>query len=183
MRHVRYAVITQIKRYTYKLMEYRKIGSEEDINILVPMAHEIWSNHFKTMFDGETLSKLIKSAQSKKAILSHIEDGYQYFFIIDNEKYIGYFAYKIDHSKDELFLHKIYIYSDQRGKGVGKKILHHLEKLARDSGVNKISLTVYHKNNNSIAVYEKWGFSNLGLIKRKFDNDLVFDDIKMEKPI
>jgi len=162
-------------------MEYRKVDSDEDVNILVPMAHEIWNEYFKAMFDSETLSELVESAQSKKAILSQIEDGYQYFFIIENGKRMGYFAYKIDHSKDELFLSKIYIYSDKRGKGVGKKMLNHLERLAHDTGVNKIALTVYFKNTNSIKTYERWGFSNLGLIKRQFDNGLVFDDIKMEK--
>jgi ribosomal protein S18 acetylase RimI-like enzyme len=164
-------------------MEYSKISSSEDVNILASMAYEIWTEHFGSMFDEKTLQKLVEVAQSKKTILSQIEDGYQYFFIIENGKRMGYFAYKIDHCKDELFLSKIYIYSDQRGKGVGKKMLNHLERLAHDTGVKKITLTVYYKNTNSIKTYESWGFSNLGLIKRQFDNGLVFDDIKMEKPV
>ena len=134
-------------------MIYRTIDSDEDVNLLVQIAHEIWSDHFGTMFDTETLRKLIESVQSKKAILSQIDNGYQYFFIIENEKPIGYFAYKIDHSRDQLFMSKIYIYSDQRGKGIGKNVLRHLEKLSHDAGISKISLTVYHKNTNSINAY------------------------------
>jgi len=162
-------------------MVYRKIETENDVDTLIPMAHEIWSDHFKTMFDKETLPKLIEAAQSKKAILSQIEDGYQYFFIDQDDRKIGYFAYKIDQSKNELFLSKIYVYSGQRGKGVGKKVLNHLEKLSHDIGVSKIALTVNHKNTDSIKAYEKWGFSNLGLIKRQFENGLVVKDVKMEK--
>ena len=175
-------VLIEIRRLP-KYMEYRKIDLEEDVNILVQIADEIWSDYFGTMFDTETLRKIIDDVQSKKAILSQIENGYQYFFIIKEDKPIGYFAYTIDHPKDELFLSKIYIYSDQRGKGIGKKVLNHLEKLSLDAGIKKISLTVYHNNTNSIKIYEKCGFSNLGLIKRYFDNGLVFDDIKMEKLI
>lgn len=162
---------------------YERIESENDINTLVPMAHEIWSDHFKTMFDKETLPKLIEGAQSKKAILSQIEDGYQYFFINKDDERIGYFAYKIDQSKKELFLSKIYVYSDKRGKGVGKKVLNHLERLSHDAGISKIGLTVNHKNTDAIKTYEKWGFSNLGLIKRQFENGLVVEDIKMEKSV
>lgn len=136
-------------------MEYRKIVSNEDVNILVSMAYEIWSEHFKTMFDCETLSKLIEGAQSKKVILSQIEEGYHYFFLLENEKKIGYFAYKINQSENELFLSKIYIYSNQRGKGIGKKVLKHLEKLSHDAGIRKITLTVYYENTNSIKAYEK----------------------------
>lgn len=84
---------------------------------------------------------------------------------------------------DEFFLSKIYIYSEQRGKGTGKRVLKHLEKLSHDIGIRKISLTVYHENINSSKAYEKWGFTNLGLIKREFDNGLLFEDVKMEKSI
>lgn len=164
-------------------MEYRKIESENDVDILVPMAHEIWNDHFKTMFDRESLPRLIEGAQSKRAILSQIEDGYQYFFIIQDDREIGYFAYKIDQSKNEFFLSKIYLYSDQRGKGFGRKVLIHLERLSHDAGVSKIVLTVNHKNIDSIKAYEKWGFANLGLIKRQFDNGLIVEDLKMEKSL
>lgn len=162
---------------------YRKIESENDVDTLVPMAHEIWNDHFKTMFDRESLPRLIEAAQSKRAILSQIEDGYQYFFINLDDKKIGYFAYKIDRSKNELFLSKIYVYSDQRGKGVGRKVLNHLEKLSHDAGVSKIVLTVNHQNTDSIKAYEKWGFANLGRIKRQFENGLIVEDIKMEKSV
>jgi ribosomal protein S18 acetylase RimI-like enzyme len=164
-------------------MVYRKIETEKDVDTLVPIAHEIWSDHFETMFDKETLPMLIEGAQSKRAILSQIEDGSQYFFIDQDDRKIGYFAYKMDQSKNELLLSKIYVYSDQRGKGVGRKVLNHLEKLSHDAGVNKIVLTVNHKNIDSIKAYEKWGFSNLGLIKRQFENGLVVEDIIMEKSL
>ncbi len=164
-------------------MLYRKIESNNDVDTLVPIAHEIWSDHFKTMFDRESLLRLIEGAQSKKAILSQIEDGYQYFFIHQDDRNIGYFAYKIDQPKNELFLSKIYVYSDQRGKGIGRKVLNHLEKLSRNAGVRKIVLTVNHKNIDSIRAYEKWGFANLGPIKRELENGLVVEDIQMEKSV
>ena len=162
---------------------YSKIETESEIDDLVEMAHEIWSDHFGSMFDDETLPKLIVGAQSKEVILSQMKDGYQYFFIIQNDTKVGYFAYNIDRSIDELFLSKIYIYSSQRGHGIGKQVLHYLESICHDAGVGKITLTVYHGNISSVKAYEKWGFSNLGLIKRHFDNGLVFDDIKMEKAL
>ena len=147
------------------------------------MAFEIWNKHFGTMFDSQTLPSLIEGAQLRKAILSQLQDGYQYFFIEDGGKRIGYFAYQINNSKQELFLSKLYIYLDQRGKGVGKKVLNYLEDLCQKCGLNKITLSVYIKNTQSIAAYEKWGFLNLGLIRREFDNGLVFEDIKMKKHI
>ncbi|WP_161957633.1 N-acetyltransferase [Mariprofundus sp. EBB-1] len=162
---------------------FTSIETKSDITHLVVMAREIWSEYFSSIFDSEILLKLIEGAQSRSVISSQIKDGYQYFFIIRDGEKIGYFAYKLDHTKDELFLSKIYIYSNHRGEGVGRKVLSHLERIGHNSGISKIVLTVYHGNKGSIRAYEHWGFSSLGLIKRDFGNGLEFEDIKMEKLI
>ena len=135
------------------------------------------------MFDRQNLAKLIEGAQSKRAIKNQLIDGYHYFSIEKNKDRIGYFAYQKDQDNNSVFLSKLYLHENQRGKGIGRKVLQHLEKLCRDHDINKLVLTVYHKNINSIMVYEKWGFLNLGLIKRSFEDGFVFEDIKMEKPV
>ena len=162
---------------------YREVKTENDINKLVVIAYEIWNKHFGQMFDPDTLAKLIEGVQSKKAIINDLANGYKYFFINDDEESIGYFAYRILPKENELFLNKLYIYSNQRGKGIGKKVLNHLEDVCHSSNIDNISLTVFHENTNSVKAYEKWGFENLGLIKKIFSEDLVFDDFKMRKKL
>jgi len=162
---------------------YREVKSDKDINTLTRIAYEIWSTHFSSMFDAEILPKLIEGVQSKSAILKDINKGYKYFFIFNDDKILGYFAYKILHQENELFLNKLYIYSEHRGKGLGKKVLIFLENICKESGIDSISLTVFHKNTNSIKAYENWGFNNLGLIKKIFSKDLIFDDYRMLKTV
>lgn len=164
-------------------MNFSKIEKESELNDLIAMAHEIWSSYFGSMFDNKTLLKLIEGAQSKQVILKQIADGYKYFFIHQDKERIGYLAYKIDRIQRELFLSKIYLYEKHRGRGLGKRVLRYLEDLCAKQKIDKLVLTVYYKNISSIKAYEKWGFSNLGLIKRNFDNGLIFDDIKMEKNV
>jgi len=160
---------------------FKKINTEHDITHLVEMAHEIWSEYFGTLFDSETLPKVIEAAQSRRVILSHMKHGHHYFFIMHDGEKTGYFAYNIDHANDELFLSKLYIYANHRGQGAGKKVLGHLETLCHNIGISKIVLTVYHGNKDAITAYEHCGFSSLGPIKRDFGNGLEFQDIKMEK--
>ena len=162
---------------------YREIKTTEDIDKLVPIAYEIWNHHFGQYFDNDTLAKLIDGVQSKTAILKDLDNNYKYFFINENDIPVGYFAYKILDEENELFLNKLYIYSSQRGKGVGRKVLMHLEETCRASDVKSISLTVFSGNTNLVKAYEKWGFENLGLIKKVFSEDLVFDDFKMRKKV
>ena len=162
---------------------YSKIEKEREIDYLVSLAYKIWSAHFGTLFDSETVSKLIEAVQSKEAIINQISNGLLYYFISLNNERIGYFAYKIHPDRNELFLSKLYIEASQRGKGVGRKVLQHLEEVCRKKNIQTINLLVYHKNLGSIKAYEKWGFENLGLIERRFSNDLVFTDVKMRKQI
>jgi len=54
---------------------FKKINTVRDINHLVEMAHEIWSEYFGSLFDSETLPKVIEAAQSRRVILSHMKHG------------------------------------------------------------------------------------------------------------
>ena len=162
---------------------YIKVESENQVNTLVEMASEIWAGYFKEFFDSETLPKLVEAAQSKKVILEQMENGFEYFFINENNQTIGYFAYEVDSTNSLLFLQKLYLYAEHRRKGIGRSVLAHLEKLCARMHLNKLTLTVYHGNVNAIRAYEKWGFDNSGFIERDFGNGLVFKDCKMEKPV
>ncbi|MDX8381416.1 MAG: GNAT family N-acetyltransferase [Ghiorsea sp.] len=162
---------------------FKQIETEGEIAELVAMAHEIWSEHFSTMFDENILPQLIETAQSRHAMVSQMKAGYPYYFITRPSKKIGYFSYKINPDSGTLFLSKIYILSKYRGQSMGKKVLRHLENICQAAGVGKIALTVYHGNTSSIKAYEHWGFTNLGIVKRHFDNGMVFDDIGMEKTL
>ena len=164
-------------------MMYKKIETTEEIDALVAMAYEIWTGYFGSLFDSQTLSIVIESAQSKEAILSQIADRYQYFFINVRDERVGYFAYQIDQERKELFLSKLYLLAEHRGQGIGRKVLQYLETLSAEHGINKLVLTVYHKNTDAVKAYEKWGFTNLGLIQRKFNDGLICDDFQMEKSV
>ena len=160
-----------------------KVETENQIDTLVEMAKEIWGGYFKAFFDNVTLPKLIEAAQSKNTILEQIENDFEYYFIVENNETLGYFAYEIDSANNLLFLQKLYLFPEHRRKGLGKSVLDHLVSLCARKHLNKLTLTVYHGNENAIRAYEKWGFENLGLIERDFGNGLVFKDCKMEKSV
>ncbi|MRG86141.1 GNAT family N-acetyltransferase [Salinibacillus xinjiangensis] len=50
------------------------------------------------------------------------------------------------------------ILSNYRGKGIGTKLFHELEKWARERGLHRLELTVVAKNDAGLALYQKQGF-------------------------
>jgi len=75
--------------------------------------------------------------------------------------------------------HSIYIDSDHRGKGLGKKILIELMQLAKDSGMHCMIAGIDSENIGSIELHKKFGFKEVARFKEvgyKFDRwlDAVF---------
>lgn len=76
----------------------------------------------------------------------------------------------------------VYVERSWRGKGVGSLLLPRLVELARDHGFHKMVLSAFPSNEAGMALYEKFGFRTVGIMKEmgKLDGKWV-DTIVMEK--
>ncbi|MDR2965885.1 MAG: GNAT family N-acetyltransferase, partial [Treponema sp.] len=94
--------------------------------------------------------------QGKEIILSEIENGRQYFFIEYAGAPVGYFAYNLE--EDCLYISKVYLKKEFRGKGLSSKVFDYFEEIARASGKKKLFLRVNRKNKQAIDIYLHRGF-------------------------
>ncbi|MBT8344342.1 MAG: GNAT family N-acetyltransferase [Sulfurovum sp.] len=124
---------------------------------------------------------MLQKFQSHKAIREQIQNGSLYFLCEHDHKTIGYMS--VDISDGALFLSKIYVASDERGKGYGRKMISYLETLAKEKSLNKISLTVNKHNTGSIHMYKKVGFVICSTAVKDIGNGFVMDDYQMEKSV
>ena len=156
-----------------------EVSNEDQIKIVVSLAREIWSEYFIPIIGKEQVNYMLNKFQSKRAIADQIDSqGFLYFLIKEEENFIGYIG--VQPRENELLFSKIYIKSSDRGKGYGKRALQFLKALARGKGLSKITLVVHKNNTNTIKVYEKLGFENLGTVVRDIGNGFVMDDYEME---
>jgi ribosomal protein S18 acetylase RimI-like enzyme len=162
-------------------MIVEEVFSEARIQMVEKLAYEIWNEHFTPIIGKAQVDYMLDKFQSIKAITEQIEEGYQYYLIKMDDGFIGYMA--IQPKEDELFLSKLYIKTSQRGKGYGRKVVEFLEGMARDKGLEKITLTVNKNNLDTIKAYEKFGFENLGPVVMDIGGNFVMDDYKMAKQI
>ncbi|MFC7677756.1 arsinothricin resistance N-acetyltransferase ArsN1 family A [Paenibacillus sp. GCM10028914] len=76
----------------------------------------------------------------------------------------------------------IYIDRDFRGKGIGKMLLTHLEKTAKEKDFYKIVLFTFPFNQNGQALYHKLGYRDVGVFENHGILDGEYVDVKiMEK--
>jgi len=76
----------------------------------------------------------------------------------------------------------IYIERGWRGKGVGRRLLEHLIEQARHLGYHKMMLSTFPFNTTGVALYERLGFTRVGILHEmgQLDGRWV-DTLIMEK--
>ena len=76
----------------------------------------------------------------------------------------------------------VYIERSWRGKGVGRGLLARLIELAREIGYHKMMLSAFPFNEAGVALYERMGFSQVGICREMGLLDGVWvDTVVMEK--
>lgn len=162
-------------------MQIIPVTEENQIAAVETLAREIWTEHYIPIIGEAQVEYMLDRFQSVSAIGQQMADGYSYFLVEEDDRYIGYMA--IQPKGNELFLSKIYLASSERGKGHGKRCLDHVENIARYNRLHAITLTVNKNNTNSIACYESWGFEKREAIVQDIGGGFVMDDYRMHKKV
>ena len=142
-------------------------------------AVEIWNECYREILTKEQIDYMTSSFQSASYIKNQVEnEGYEYYIVTEPSGTLGYISIK---EEDKLlFLSKLYIGREHRGKGVSRIIFDFLKKYAENSGLSGIYLTVNKNNLNSIEVYKHFGFKIVKDVKTDIGNGFFMDDYVME---
>ena len=156
-------------------------NTESDFKTIAELSDIIWKEHYTDIIGSRQVDYMLKKYQSVEAIKDQIEGGGLYYLITHQGSTVGYLSYY--KKTDCLFLNKIYILKESRGKGIGKKAMHFLETTAEHIGYKTLSLTVNKNNKETIKAYEKMGFMQVRDIVIDIGNNFVMDDYIMEKEL
>lgn len=143
------------------------------------LADVIWREHYITIIGKPQVDYMLEKFQSAEVVFEQIELGFEYYIINFDNKPVGYISIKKE--KKALFLSKVYVLSAYRGKKIGKTAMLFIEESAKTYQLKKIRLTVNKHNTNSIRVYKKLGFVNIGAVVIDIGNGFVMDDYEMVK--
>ena len=124
---------------------------------------------------------MLEKFQSEQAIGEQVKKGFLYYLIKTNNRQVGYFG--VYQSDDDLLLSKFYIRSTERGKGLGRRAMIFIERLAIERSVTRIILTVNKYNSDTIEAYKKLGFQITESMVQDIGNGFVMDDYRMEKAL
>lgn len=164
------------------MIEFIKTTSKEDIDNLAIFAKKIWRDYFSFIISDEQIEYMTDRFQSAEAITKQIsKENYSYFFIKDDNNICGYIGLQLQ--TDCLFLSKLYLDKNYRGKGISSKAFDFILGFAKENSRKRIWLTCNKHNTNSIEIYKHKGFEIFESRVANIGNGFVMDDYLLEKYI
>ncbi len=158
---------------------FEKVVEKKQIQMVAALAEEIWNEHYGTLLGEEQIAYMLEKFQSVSAIEEQQKHGYQYYLISYEGDVHGYIG--LQPQGNTLFLSKLYVQKQARGKGIARKALEMMRQVCMEKKLNSIYLTV-NKHNRSKQVYEALGFQTVREEVTDIGHGFVMDDYIMEIP-
>lgn len=154
--------------------------SPSEIPKLASLASGIWHEYFPCILSEGQIDYMVDMFQSEHAMREQVSGkGYRYFFLDDGGSIVGYTG--LVPEGDRLFLSKLYLREECRGKGLGSQALKLIFELCQREGFGSVYLTVNRNNSVAIRAYERNGFVTVRTQVADIGNGYVMDDFVMEK--
>lgn len=164
-----------------KMLEIRRAETSEDIRRIADLAAEIWKEHFTPIIGAEQVAYMVDKFQSERALGEQLAGGYEYYQLWLDGRMAGYTG--IHPEQEKLFLSKLYLHKDFRGRHLATETVEFLKNFARDRGMKAIWLTCNRHNSQTLAVYHHLGFRDVRTQVADIGNGFVMDDYILELPI
>lgn len=158
----------------------QKVADIHDIEITATLAHKIWNEHYVAIIGQQQVDYMLDKFQSIHAIKTQINNGYAYFLIFKDHKAVGYLCLIADKASKKLMISKIYTEKAVRGNGFGLQLIDFTKKIACETAMNTIWLTVNRYNSNTIKWYQKLNFEIVKEVKMDIGNNYIMDDFVLE---
>ncbi|MDG1571258.1 GNAT family N-acetyltransferase [Robiginitalea sp. M366] len=159
------------------MTDLKPATTPDDCKTLASLADRIWREHYIPIIGKPQVDYMLRTFQSEAAIARQISEGMAYYLIYSGHSPAGYFAF--EKQGDDLFLSKIYVAREYRGKGLGKASMAYIREQARLQHCKRITLTVNKDNSDSINAYKRMGFYQEAATIKDIGEGFIMDDYLM----
>lgn len=149
--------------------------TDGDIQTIAHIAEEIWHQHFTPIIGEEQVIYMVDKFQSYPALTEQIRhNGYEYFLVTLPDGPCGYIG--IHQEENALFLSKLYLKKEARGRHLATKGIDFLVSLCKERQLSKIWLTCNKHNDHTLAIYDHLGFQITDEQVADIGSGFVMDD-------
>jgi diamine N-acetyltransferase len=158
---------------------------QTDIPALARLAQKTYILAFGQTMTKEELQDVLK-LRSEDYFRSNINKD-TILVAYEKKKLLGFIQFgkadydSIETTDKDIKLDKIYVDSNNQGKGIGKQLMDAMLTHKRLEGIENIYLDVFGANQKAFKLYEKYGFKVIGKIPFKVNGKIIGYDLLMKK--
>jgi ribosomal protein S18 acetylase RimI-like enzyme len=149
-------------------VEIRPCG-RDDLDIIRQVSIETYDQAFRSMNTNENMDAYLEAAFSREKLRNELSNEKSRFFLLHCDGAVcGYLklneapAQSDLNDPDSLEIERIYVRGEFQGRGLGRTLMDHAIRLARQLGKRYVWLGVWEKNADALAFYGRMGFSAAG---------------------
>ena len=153
-----------------------------DIKIIQKITDITWAITYGEILSQTQLDYMLDLFYSNEALAQQIQNKEQLFYLIsDSEATIGFIGIEHNYKNESVTkIHKIYLLPETQGKGIGKKVIDEIGKLALDNNSTALILNV-NRFNTALGFYKKIGFEIKEEVDIEIGNGYLMEDYVMAK--
>lgn len=186
-------------------LRFEEVTTDADIAATADMAHDIWFEYWPALIGLPQTEYMVANMQSEEAITHDIRsNGYRYWRLFDEAGIcVGYTGAKAEDFENDpdnpaanahgdeiskralrrLFISKIYLYKQERGKHYASRVIEFYEELCRKEHLDAMYLTVNRGNELGIRAYLGRGFEVIEEVDGDIGNGFIMTDHIMCKMV
>ncbi|WP_337965227.1 GNAT family N-acetyltransferase [uncultured Flavobacterium sp.] len=155
-----------------------------DIKQIQTIVHITWPITYGEILSKEQLDYMLDLFYSDEALTEQYNKREQLFYMIyEGETNIGFIGIEHNYNGEAITkIHKIYLLPETQGKGIGKKVIDEIGKLASENDSTALSLNV-NRFNSALGFYKKIGFEVIDEVNIEIGKGYLMEDYVMKKPL
>ena len=163
---------------------------EPEFVMVRELAGTIWRQHYAGIITTAQIDYMLAGRFSDEALREHIQAADRWLKVLRiSGTPVGYCGYELaslggdEGVSADMKLGQLYVLESNRGMGLGRFMLGHIEQRARDLSRHSLWLQVNKKNAGAIAFYRAAGFRIVREAVFDIGGGFVMDDYLMAKRV
>ncbi len=159
-------------------------ATEANLPVISELAGVIWRACYPGIISNAQIDYMLTRMYALDVLRDEIHSqGIHYNCLLTDGKLVGFASYGPTSEPGVMKLHKLYLLPELHGRGLGSRLLQHVEREVRAGKGRRLILSVNKRNARAIAAYRRNGFIVADSVVTDIGHGFVMDDYIMAKAL
>jgi len=157
-------------------------ATEEHLPAIAELADIIWRACYPGIIDQAQIDYMLAQMYAFDVLCDELHSqGIRYDRLLVAGKLAGFASYGPGSEPGVMKLHRLYLLPEMQGRGLGSRLLQHVEGEVSARGARRLILSVNKRNAKAIATYQRNGFVIAESVVTDIGGGFIMDDYTMTK--